>query len=178
MRAAGNLAVLERGHQEALENFLREFDAQPDELHGYFTPRHASIDQAIEFLRTATDESRLPPGRVPASTWFWENRSTLQGVVNLRHRLTPELEETGGHIGFSVAPSCRRQGIAGAMLAGALGQAHLFGLNQVGLTCDADNQGSARTIEAGGGILVREGWCEARQGRQRWYTIALPAEST
>ena len=91
MRAAGNLAVLERGHQEALENFLREFDAQPDELHGYFTPRDASIDQAIEFLRTATDESRLPPGRVPASTWFWENRSTLQGVVNLRHRLTPEL---------------------------------------------------------------------------------------
>ena len=115
---------------------------------------------------------------MPASTWFWEDRGALQGVVNLRHRMTPELEEIGGHIGFSVAPSCRRQGIAGAMLAGALGQARQLGLDRVGLTCDADNQGSARTIEAAGGILMREGWCEARQGRQRWYTIALPADST
>lgn len=178
MRASGSLTRLEREHQQALESFLCEFDAQPDQLHGYFTPRDASIDEAIEFLRAAADESRLPPGRVPASTWFWEDRGTLQGVVNLRHRMTPELEEIGGHIGFSVAPSCRRQGIAGAMLAGALGQARQLGLDRVGLTCDADNQGSARTIEAAGGILMREGWCEARQGRQRWYTIALPADST
>lgn len=176
MAAAGKLVVLERGHQKALENFLCEFDAHREQLHGYFTPRNASIDEAIAFLSAARDEDELPLGRVPASTWFWEARGTLLGVVNLRHRVTPELEEIGGHIGFAVAPSARRQGVAGALLAGALDKARLLGLNQVALTCDVDNPASARTIEAGGGILVREGWSEARLGHQRWYKITVPSD--
>ena len=116
MRVAGKLVELEPRHRQALETFLCEFDAHPEELHGYFTPRHASIEEAIAFLHAAMDEEQLAAGRVPASTWFWEHRDALQGVVNLRHRMTPELEEIGGHIGFAVAPSCRRRGVAGVLL--------------------------------------------------------------
>ena len=175
MVAAGKLVVLQQRHRQALEDFLREFDAHPDQLHGYFTPRTASIDEAIASLETARDEDKLLPGRVPASTWFWEARGTLLGVVNLRHRMTPALEEIGGHIGFAVAPSARRQGVAGALLTRTLDEARLIGLDQVALTCDAANQASARTIEAGGGLLVREGWCESSRSHQRWYKITVPA---
>ena len=87
-------------------------------------------------------------------------------------------EETGGHIGFSVASSARRQGVASAMLAGALGKARLLGLDHVALTCDVDNRASTRTIESGGGILVREGWCATRRARQSWYEITVPPDPT
>ncbi|WP_462363333.1 GNAT family N-acetyltransferase [Pyramidobacter porci] len=41
---------------------------------------------------------------------------TLAGILEIRHRLTPFLLRYGGHIGYSVLPSQRRQGCATEML--------------------------------------------------------------
>jgi predicted acetyltransferase len=59
----------------------------------------------------------------------------------------------GGHSGFDMRPKVRRQGHATAMLAAALPKARELGLHHVLITCDEDNTGSRRVIEANGGVL-------------------------
>ena len=47
--------------------------------------------------------------------YFWiTDGDEMVGFLALRHALTPWLLEEGGHIGFSVRPSRRRQGHAPA----------------------------------------------------------------
>jgi predicted acetyltransferase len=72
----------------------------------------------------------------------------------IRHRLTPALEQLGGHIGYDVRPSARRQGHATAMLAAALPIARSLGISQALVMCDRTNIASQRVIEAGGGRLL------------------------
>ena len=47
---------------------------------------------------------------------WYVDRSEYIGTVIVRHRLSPELEIVGGHIGFHVVPAYRRQGNARQML--------------------------------------------------------------
>ena len=173
MPTPGKLVPLSLDHKHALEVFLCEFDGCRDELHGYFCDRGASIDAAVQLLSDWGRGQSLGDGWVPCSTWFWESEGVLQGVINVRHRLTPRLEEMGGHIGYSVAPSHRRKGVATAMLREVLAHCRALAIRRALLTCNAANEASARTIESNGGVLDREGWCELEQREQRWYWIAL-----
>jgi predicted acetyltransferase len=65
----------------------------------------------------------------------------------------PALHELGGHIGYDVRPSARRRGHATAMLAAALPVAGALGIDPVLTTCDEDNAGSRKVIEANHGAL-------------------------
>lgn len=73
------------------------------------------------------------------------------GRLAIRHRLTPRLLEGGGHIGYDVRPSARRRGHATAMLRAALPIAAGLGIDRALVTCNADNVGSRKVIEACGG---------------------------
>lgn len=84
----------------------------------------------------------------------------MLGVVRSRHRLLPSLELEGGHIGYDIRPSARRQGHGTAILALALGRARALGLRGVLLTCDEDNLGSVRIIEDNGGRRLSSGVSE------------------
>src|SRR5438034_6543748 len=53
---------------------------------------------------------------VPVTELWYVDRSEYIGTVIVRHRLSPELEIVGGHIGFHVVPAYRRQGNARQML--------------------------------------------------------------
>jgi predicted acetyltransferase len=77
-------------------------------------------------------------------------------MLNLRHRLNDFLMQRGGHIGYSVHPDFRRQGVATRQLALGLEEARKLGLTRVLITCDQDNIGSARTIQRNGGVLENE----------------------
>jgi predicted acetyltransferase len=87
-------------------------------------------------------------------------------MVNLRHELTDLLLRQGGHIGYAVRPTARRQGVAQAALALILQEATGLGINPVLLCCRDANVASIRTIENAGGVLedIREGW------RRYWVT--------
>jgi predicted acetyltransferase len=87
----------------------------------------------------------------------------------VRHRLTPWLLDQGGHIGYSVRPSRRREGHASRALALAVRRAAELGLDRVLVTCDDDNEGSRRTIEAAGGVH------EDTRGVKRRYWIDTAA---
>ena len=97
--------------------------------------------------------SPRPEGRVPSTHLWWVEGDVFLGRVHVRHRLTPFLRETGGHLGYHVVPPARRRGHATAMLAAALPVAAALGLECLLLTCDADNTASRRVIEANGGLL-------------------------
>jgi predicted acetyltransferase len=95
----------------------------------------------------------LPEGIVPATHLWWVDGATYLGRLSIRHSLTPWLLEFGGHIGYGVRPSARRQGHATAMLAAALPVAHRIGIDSALLTCDDTNVASRKVIEANAGVL-------------------------
>lgn len=90
--------------------------------------------------------------QVPSTAFWYVSGEYYLGTLVIRHRLTPELAEVGGHVGYHVVAPWRRQGHATAMLAAGLDQCRELGLDRVLLTCDAGNEPSRRVILANGGV--------------------------
>ncbi|HUZ24941.1 MAG TPA: GNAT family N-acetyltransferase [Streptosporangiaceae bacterium] len=99
------------------------------------------------------EDSPRPQGYVPSTTLWWVSGDEYLGRLAIRHRLTPQLRDYGGHIGYDVRPTARRRGHATAMLAAALPRARALGIDPVLVTCDEDNVGSRKVIEANQGVL-------------------------
>jgi predicted acetyltransferase len=119
------------------------------------------------------EELEQPQGRVPSSEFWLVSGSRVVGCVRLRHRLTPELEVEGGHIGYDVRPSARGHGFGTAALRLALNTARDRGLERVRVTTDADNVASVKVIERNGGILEGQS-TSVRSGKPiRQYAIEL-----
>ncbi|HST47236.1 GNAT family N-acetyltransferase [Jatrophihabitans sp.] len=97
-----------------------------------------------------------PPNWVHSSTYWWAEGAEFLGAIRIRHRLTPALLEHGGHIGYDIAPKARRRGYGTAMLRAALPVAAGLGIEKALITCDVDNIGSRKVIEANGGVLEDE----------------------
>jgi predicted acetyltransferase len=87
------------------------------------------------------------------TTLWWIESDVYLARIAIRHRLTPWLLEQGGHIGYDVRPSARRQGHATAMLRAALPVVAGLGIRRALVTCDHDNVGSRKVIEACGGVF-------------------------
>lgn len=108
---------------------------------------------AQRLLDLALQETPRPEGKVPETLLWWVDGDEYLGRLSIRHQLTETLRELGGHIGYVVRPSARRQGHASAMLAASLPIARGLGIDPALVTCDADNAGSRRVIESGGGVF-------------------------
>lgn len=122
----------------------------------------------------ARPDAELPDGHV-ACDYFWiTDADEVVGFIAFRRELNDWLSSYGGHIGYSVRPSRRRQGVARAALNLVLDRARAEGYDRVMLTCDDDNAGSYRTIEGAGGVLQDTiDAPEAGHERMRQYWIAL-----
>src|SRR5437879_3500 len=77
---------------------------------------------------------------VPSTIFWYVSGERYLGTLVIRHRLTPELAEAGGHIGYHVVAPWRRQGHATRMLAAGLAECEHLGLSRVLLTCAPDNE--------------------------------------
>lgn len=106
-----------------------------------------------------------PVGHVPSTTLWWVDGDEFLGRLSIRHRLNDGLLEYGGHIGYDVRESRRREGHASAMMAAALPVAHDLGIDPALITCDEDNLGSRRVIEKAGGVY------EDTRGIKRRYWV-------
>ncbi len=93
------------------------------------------------------------------------------GRVAIKPTLTPWLAEVGGHIGYAVRPGHRRRGHAVEILRESLRIVARFGVDPALLTCEEDNVGSARTIEACGGTLLETRWVEDEEIWLRRYEV-------
>jgi predicted acetyltransferase len=150
----------------ALGRQLREFGAQWQTEEGF--------EQFLAALRAEGDTSQPPPPNwVHSSTYWWAEGSEFLGAIRIRHRLTSHLLEHGGHIGYDVTPKARRRGHGTAMLRAALPVAAGLGIERALITCDVDNLGSRKVIEANGGVLEDE-----RSGMLRFWVLTAPRAAT
>lgn len=89
------------------------------------------------------------------------------------HRLNDFLLKIGGHIGYGVVPKFRGKGYANEILMQTLPIAKKLKIKKALLTCDDDNWGSIKVIEANGGKL--ENKVDAGPGKplKRRYWIEI-----
>lgn len=141
----------------ATHHWIREWGAQwgsSDALEAFIAQRRA--DWLPSTVRAE--------GFVPQMDWWWVRPGEYLGRISLRPLLTDRLLEWGGHVGYDVRPSARRQGHATRMLSALLPIARTYGLDRILLTCDLDNHASARVIEANRGVFEDE-----RVGKRRYW---------
>jgi predicted acetyltransferase len=104
---------------------------------------------------------------VPSTVFWYIAGEYYLGTLVVRHELTPELAEVGGHIGYHVVAPWRRQGHATRMLAAGLAECRRLGLGRVLLTCDPGNEPSRKVIVANGGVPD-----DRKRGEDRfWITL-------
>jgi len=101
---------------------------------------------------------------VPSTIFWYVSGEYYLGTLVVRHRLTPELAETGGHVGYHVVAPWRRQGHATRMLAAGLAECRRLGIGEVLLTCDLANEPSRRVILSNGGVPDGQ-----KQGKDRFW---------
>jgi predicted acetyltransferase len=104
---------------------------------------------------------------VPSTVFWYVAADHYIGTLVVRHDLTEDLTQAGGHIGYHVVAPWRRQGHATRMLGAGLAEARRLGLSRVLLTCAVDNEPSRRVILANGG--VPDG--QARGEDRFWITV-------
>ncbi|WP_221029152.1 GNAT family N-acetyltransferase [Actomonas aquatica] len=164
--------------RESYLGLIAEFKARDEPLIPF--PLSFPTDDFPAFLAGLEASERgenLPAGFVAHSSyWLVENDTEVVAVSNLRHELTPSLRVEGGHIGYGVRPSARRRGHATAILAATLTEARRRGIHRCLITCDRENEGSARTILRNGGVLHSEVPAPHRDCWVQRYWIELPPE--
>jgi len=101
--------------------------------------------------------------------WIVDGDAVVGGIA-LRHA-DDNFIRGAGHIGYGIRPSARRQGLATWALGQILDVARDLRLGRVLLVCEADNAGSAVTIERNAGVFERIE--ETRHGPVRRYWITL-----
>ncbi|MHA3700764.1 GNAT family N-acetyltransferase [Jatrophihabitans sp. YIM 134969] len=137
-----------------------------DELRAGVASDAATFARHVTWLVGDSEEdSPRPEGRVPCTTRWWVDEQGYIGRIAIRHRLTDWLREFGGHIGYDVRASRRRQGHATAMLHAALPIARDLGIDSALITCDDTNVASRRVIENAGGVL------EDQRGRKLRFWV-------
>ncbi|NDU77825.1 GNAT family N-acetyltransferase [Actinomadura sp. DSM 109109] len=104
---------------------------------------------------------------VPSTTFWYVAGEHYIGTLIVRHRLTPELAEVGGHVGYHVVLPWRGRGHATRMLAAGLVECRRLGLDRVLLTCAAGNEPSRRVILANGGVHD----CRVRGEDRFWISV-------
>jgi predicted acetyltransferase len=131
---------------------LQEFQAEGRSVETSLEEVSTNFVGFVQHLRDQADR-----------TEFWLiDGTTYIGRLPLRRELNERQLQMGGHIGYAIRPSCRRQGYGKLILKYGLERAKAFGLERVLLTCDENNLSSRKIIVFHGGILENiievEGW--------------------
>ncbi|GAA4067465.1 GNAT family N-acetyltransferase [Amphibacillus indicireducens] len=112
----------------------------------------ADFDAMLNYL------SDCEKGIEPQGSWiaknstFWlVDHNKIIGVVNIRHSLTEQLFNSGGHIGYGIRPTRRKQGYGTKMLLLALLKAKELKIGKALLVCYPTNIASKKVILNNGG---------------------------
>lgn len=118
------------------------------------------LDNYEEWLKKLEDDyTRIPDEiRVPARTYFLirSNDNKIVGMINIRLALNESLKKYGGNIGYCIRPTERGKGYNKINLYLGLKICQQYKIKEVLMDADTDNTASWKTIEALGGIQIRE----------------------
>ena len=140
-------------YRDSFIQSVQEFQAEGRQLYYDLNSLTDDFGVFVQELHDAKDRARLKPGRVPASEFWLIDDDEFIGRLSLRHELNEYLLKMGGHIGYEIRPSKRRQGYGTDILRLGLEKARELGLLRVLVTCDEDNIGSKKIIEHNGGMF-------------------------
>lgn len=110
----------------------------------------------VEYERSHARGENLPEGYVPCTEYWLVDGGEFIGRVTARHRLNEHLLQIGGHIGYDIRPSKRRQGYGNKILKLALQKAKELGIRRALITSDIRNVASRKIIEKNGGVLENQ----------------------
>lgn len=105
------------------------------------------IDEYFKRIDDNSNGKNLPDGFVPETTFWLMDDENFVGIFVIRHRLTPKLEEWGGHIAANISPKYRGKYSSFIGIKLCLKEANKLGLKQVLMTCDERNGASYRGIK-------------------------------
>jgi predicted acetyltransferase len=112
-----------------------------------------------------------PPPHFVCDTVLWAILGdVVVGRISIRHELNDWLSKIGGHIGYIVASTHRKRGLATQMLELILETSKAKEIGSLLLTCDEDNVGSEKTILKNNGVfesLIAAG--EGKASKKRFW---------
>lgn len=155
MQFSHPIARLARPHERYRASYIEgvwEFISEKQTVTWHPEILRRRFDEYLRVLRQA--ESDPLAGMVPASRfWLIGDGNQYLGDVDVRHHLNEALRRFGGHIGYKIRPSERRKGYGGLICQLGVLEARKLGIGEILITCDDDNIGSCKIIEANGGQL-------------------------
>jgi len=163
-------------YERQAKEYIQEFIDHGSETHGVgglrrFLEEGSYTDWLANCMKYI-DIANVPGEWVPGYTYFYvDNDDQIVGMINIRLYLNDFLRGYGGHIGYSVRPTRRRQGHGTNMLRGALEFLARIGLRDVLVTCDKANIASAKVIQGCGGVLEKEYFREESNAVIQMYWI-------
>lgn len=153
--------------------FIEEMEKAGEEIWHSFIP--TAFEDHGQFAQRVLDYETVDRPHFVRETVYWPTREgEVVGRIALRHSLNEGLKEFGGHIGYEVRPSCRRQGIARDMLRRILETSKAREIGKILLTCAPENIASNKTILANGGVLEKTVFVKERNRQTNYYWINLP----
>ena len=139
--------------------FINEFHEHHSQINGT-GGLHRYLDDYEGWLRKLeADYNRVPDeNKVPARTYFLIRKEDdrIVGMINIRLALNERLSKYGGHIGYSIRPTERGKGYNKINLYLGLKVCDQYGIEKVFMDADLDNPASWKTMEALGGVRIRE----------------------
>ena len=116
--------------------------------------RYEDIEKWNLNCKLFESHSTVPPGYSIGYEYLYMCDDDVIGMLNMRPEALnhPFLKQYGGHIGYSVKPSCRKKGIGTMMLRDFLSTCiKKYKLDKVLITCFDDNIASKKVIINNGG---------------------------
>ncbi len=136
-----------RSHKHIIEECKKGFTIFIEDDFGGFVTFDNS-EEYEDWLQYTEEVESEDDEFVPGTTYFVirESDNKLVGIMDIRHKLNEFLLNYGGHIGYSVVNSERRNGYGTQILSLALEECKNHGINYVLVTCTSDNIASQKII--------------------------------
>lgn len=116
------------------------------ESYELYSKAEDNFEEFIVELANASNGINIEEGWAPCTSYWLVYHLEVIGVIRIRHYLDNEELLMAGHIGYEIVSKQRRKGFGTKILELGLGKANEMGLNEVLITCDADNDGSKQII--------------------------------
>ena len=121
---------------------------------------HRYLDNYEGWLEKLESDYKAPvtEERVPARTYFLirESDDKIVGMINIRLALTESLKKLGGNIGYGIRPTERKKGYNKINLYLGLQVCKEYNIDVAMLDAKLSNPASWKTMEALGGVRVKE----------------------
>ena len=161
-------------HERQAIEYINEFYKYNSKINGV-GGLDKYLDNYSTWLQKLDEDIKRKPTeeKVPSETFFLirKNDNKIVGMINIRLELNENLKKIGGHIGYSIRPEERKKGYNKINLYLGLKECQKHGIKEVLMDCDKDNIGSAKTMQALNGVLIKEWYDKQKDQTIQYYMI-------